>query len=64
MEINFSLQPKKQAIAEMELMNVDNFPIFTGNSETENFEVSGQVITKFTFQSCKEKSPLEVFFSI
>ena len=45
------ISTKKQAIAEMELMNVDNFPIFTGNSETGNLRNPGRLYIEFTFQS-------------
>ena len=38
-------------MAEAEPMNVDNFPFFKENSKSGKFEVSGQAIMEFTFQS-------------
>ena len=48
----------------MELMNVNNFLIFTDTSKSGNFEVSGQVITKFTFQNWHRKILLYILFCL
>ena len=45
------LSTKKEGNVGIGPKDVDNFPIFTENSEPGNFEVSGQVIIEFTFQN-------------
>ena len=45
------LSTKKEGNVGIGLKDVDNFPIFTENSEPGNFEVSGQAIIEFTFQN-------------